>query len=80
MPKKFLTERKSNEMVLEERRNLTNSIRKRKNRLIGHIIRHNNFIRTHLRKEGVLGRRPRRRPIRSIEDVLYVHSTATTTA
>lgn len=73
-------ERKRNETILEEieeRRNLITSIMKRKVKLVGHLLRHNEFI-TNIIEGRVLGRRPRGRPWKSyFDDIQQLKRAAT---
>ncbi|KAI5755057.1 hypothetical protein M8J77_013699 [Diaphorina citri] len=66
-------ERKRNEKILEEigeERNLMKTLMKRKIKLVGHLLRHNDFI-TNILEGKVEGRRPRGRPRKSyFEDIM----------
>ena len=69
------TERKRNETIMEEieeKRNIMTSLMRRKVKLVGHLLRHNNFI-TNIIEGKVAGRRPRGRPRKSyLEDIYHL--------
>lgn len=62
-----LTERKRNDTILQEigeERNIITAIMKREMKLIGHLLKHNDFV-TNILEGNIMGKRSRRRPRQS---------------